>query len=107
MPPGNPAAGIRATRLPAAMRAIASPTAPAVRARQSAHQRVEHHRTERIGWVRAAVLGANDGIVATASLLIGVAAAGAPREVAQCLPLAAVTVKTRLRLRRCRASAKR
>jgi len=38
---------------------------------------VERHRTERIGWLRAAVLGANDGIVSTASLLIGVAAANA------------------------------
>ncbi len=37
----------------------------------------ERHRTERIGWLRAAVLGANDGIVSTASLLVGVAAAGA------------------------------
>jgi vacuolar iron transporter family protein len=36
----------------------------------------EHHRTHRIGWLRAAVLGANDGIVSTASLVIGVAAAG-------------------------------
>ena len=36
----------------------------------------ERHRTERIGWLRAAVLGANDGIVSTASLIIGVAAAG-------------------------------
>ena len=36
----------------------------------------ERHRTDRIGWLRAAVLGANDGIVSTASLLIGVAAAG-------------------------------
>ena len=35
----------------------------------------EWHRTERIGWLRAAVLGANDGIVSTASLVIGVAAA--------------------------------
>jgi len=35
----------------------------------------EHHRTERIGWLRAAVLGANDGIVSTASLIVGVAAA--------------------------------
>jgi vacuolar iron transporter family protein len=39
----------------------------------------ESHRTERIGWLRAAVLGANDGIVSTASLLIGVAAANAGR----------------------------
>jgi vacuolar iron transporter family protein len=35
----------------------------------------EHHRTHRIGWLRAAVLGANDGIVSTASLIVGVAAA--------------------------------
>jgi VIT1/CCC1 family predicted Fe2+/Mn2+ transporter len=37
----------------------------------------EHHRTSSIGWMRAAVLGANDGIVSTASLIVGVAAAGA------------------------------
>ncbi|MEG8017855.1 VIT family protein [Sphingomonas faeni] len=36
----------------------------------------ERHVTDRIGWLRAAVLGANDGIVSTASLIIGVAAAG-------------------------------
>ena len=36
---------------------------------------IERHRTERIGWLRAAVLGANDGIVSTASLVVGVAAA--------------------------------
>lgn len=35
----------------------------------------ERHRTHRIGWLRAAVLGANDGIVSTASLVVGVAAA--------------------------------
>ena len=35
----------------------------------------EHHRTRRIGWLRAAVLGANDGIISTASLVLGVAAA--------------------------------
>ena len=39
----------------------------------------ERHRTDRIGWLRAAVLGANDGIVSTASLLLGVAAAGSDR----------------------------
>ncbi len=39
----------------------------------------ELHRIERIGWLRAAVLGANDGIVSTASLLVGVAAASAGR----------------------------
>ena len=38
---------------------------------------IERHRTQRIGWLRAAVLGANDGIVSTASLIVGVAAAGA------------------------------
>src|SRR3569623_190678 len=35
----------------------------------------EHHRTDRIGWLRAAVLGANAGIVTTASLILGVATA--------------------------------
>ncbi len=39
----------------------------------------ETHRAERIGWLRAAVLGANDGIVSTASLIVGVAAAGTGR----------------------------
>ncbi len=39
----------------------------------------EKHRTHRIGWLRAAVLGANDGIVSTASLIVGVAAANANR----------------------------
>ena len=39
----------------------------------------ERHRTDRIGWLRAAVLGANDGIVSTASLLLGVAAAHGAR----------------------------
>ena len=38
---------------------------------------IERHRSHRIGWLRAAVLGANDGIVSTASLVVGVAAAGA------------------------------
>jgi len=42
---------------------------------RSVHRHIEHHRTDRIGWLRAAVLGANDGIVSTASLLLGVAAA--------------------------------
>lgn len=39
----------------------------------------EHHHTHRSGWLRPAVLGANDGIVSTASLLIGFIAAHAPR----------------------------
>lgn len=38
---------------------------------------IERHKTARIGWLRAAVLGANDGIVSTASLMVGVAAASA------------------------------
>lgn len=40
---------------------------------------VERHRVERAGWLRAAVLGANDGIVSTASLVVGVASADAAR----------------------------
>jgi VIT1/CCC1 family predicted Fe2+/Mn2+ transporter len=40
----------------------------------------ERHRSDRIGWLRAAVLGANDGIVSTASLVVGVAAAEATRQ---------------------------
>lgn len=39
----------------------------------------ERHRSERIGWLRAAVLGANDGILSTASLVVGVAASEAGR----------------------------
>ena len=38
---------------------------------------LERHRMSRIGWLRAAVLGANDGIVSTSSLILGVAASGA------------------------------
>ena len=40
-------------------------------------RQAEQHRTQRIGWLRAAVLGANDGIVSTASLVLGVASAHA------------------------------
>ncbi len=43
----------------------------------TSRRHAERHRTDRIGWLRAAVLGANDGIVSTASLLVGVAAANA------------------------------
>lgn len=39
----------------------------------------ERHRFDRIGWLRAAVLGTNDGILSTASLVVGVAASGAAR----------------------------
>ena len=41
----------------------------------------ERHRTQHVGWLRAAVLGANDGIVSTASLVLGVAAANGVREI--------------------------
>jgi len=34
----------------------------------------EHHRSDRIGWLRASVMGANDGIVSVASLILGVGA---------------------------------
>jgi VIT1/CCC1 family predicted Fe2+/Mn2+ transporter len=44
------------------------------------HQSGERHFVHRIGWLRAAVLGANDGIVSTASLVVGVAAASADRD---------------------------
>lgn len=40
---------------------------------------LERHRTDRIGWLRAAVLGANDGIVSTSSMVLGVAAASETR----------------------------
>lgn len=40
---------------------------------------IERHRTEHIGWLRAAVLGANDGLISTASLIVGVAASGTGR----------------------------
>src|SRR5690606_38165938 len=41
---------------------------------------IERHRSHRAGWLRAAVLGANDGIVSTAALVLGVAAADTSRE---------------------------
>lgn len=40
---------------------------------------IERHRTAHIGWLRAAVLGANDGLISTASLVVGVAASGTTR----------------------------
>src|SRR5687768_5932533 len=48
--------------------------------RRPAMPKAEKHYANRIGWLRAAVLGANDGIVSTASLVVGVAAASAVRE---------------------------
>jgi VIT1/CCC1 family predicted Fe2+/Mn2+ transporter len=50
---------------------------PAVSRRLMAHE--EHHYIHRAGWLRAAVLGANDGLISTASLIVGVAAAAADR----------------------------
>jgi VIT1/CCC1 family predicted Fe2+/Mn2+ transporter len=44
---------------------------------EDVYRRNLEHRTHRAGWLRAAVLGANDGLVSTASLMIGVAAAKA------------------------------
>jgi vacuolar iron transporter family protein len=41
------------------------------------HSHPENHRVDRVGWLRAAVLGANDGIISTSSLIVGVAAASA------------------------------
>lgn len=50
----------------------------------------ERHRTQHTGWLRAAVLGANDGIVSTASLVLGVAASGASPQVILVTGLAAL-----------------
>ena len=47
---------------------------------EKSHLPHEVHRSERIGWLRAAVLGANDGIVSTASLIVGVAAANSSHQ---------------------------
>ncbi|MEO7999791.1 MAG: VIT family protein [Gemmatimonadaceae bacterium] len=41
---------------------------------------IERHRAAHVGWLRAAVLGANDGLISTASLIVGVAASGASRQ---------------------------
>ena len=48
-------------------------------ARTGAQRHHERHRSERSGWLRAAVLGANDGLLSTAGLVVGVASAGAAR----------------------------
>jgi hypothetical protein len=47
----------------------------------------EHHHNSRSGWLRAAVLGANDGIVSTASLVLGVTSAGADHRTIRVLPV--------------------
>jgi len=58
-------------------------------ARISTTRHAERHRSDRIGWLRAAVLGANDGIVSTASLVVGVAAAQASPQPKQNLSILA------------------
>ncbi len=55
------------------------------------HTHFERHRTSRAGWLRAAVLGADDGILSTASLMIGVSAAGAARHAVLTAGLAGLT----------------
>src|SRR5690349_18141101 len=66
MPPrGRNPAGVPIFPIP--IRAMTRPSHP------------ERHYTQRIGWLRAAVLGANDGIVSTAALVVGVAAAESGR----------------------------
>jgi VIT1/CCC1 family predicted Fe2+/Mn2+ transporter len=52
-------------------------SAPFPKSQYMPRRHSEHHKTARIGWLRAAVLGANDGIVSTGSLIVGVAAASA------------------------------
>lgn len=54
----------------------------------------ESHRGARIGWLRAAVLGANDGTISVASLVVGVAAAGAPQNSILLTGVAAVVAGT-------------
>ena len=51
----------------------------------------ERHRTAHIGWLRAAVLGANDGLISTASLVIGVAASGTSRSAVLIAGIAGLT----------------
>ncbi|MGN7917067.1 VIT1/CCC1 transporter family protein [Lysobacter antibioticus] len=53
-----------------------TPRSPSAQAEARRRHR-ETHRSERVGWLRAAVLGANDGIVSVAGLVVGVAASGA------------------------------
>ncbi len=67
----------------------------------------EQHRSHRIGWLRAAVLGANDGIVSTASLIVGVTAAASSRQEVLVAGMAGLVagVWARWRWRSLRASA--
>ena len=72
--------------------------------KRSPHKAAERHRSERAGWLRAAVLGANDGIVSTASLVVGVAAAQAdPRQVLTFWAMGREAEEPRHRPRRSRA----
>ncbi len=58
------------------------------------HSHIEFHSGARIGWLRAAVLGANDGTISVASLLVGVAAAGAPQSSILLTGIAAIVAGT-------------
>src|SRR4051812_37476242 len=71
-PPARPPTGFR---LSAAHRGTVSPAAASC----PSMRQPERHLSHRSNWLRAAVLGANDGIVSTASLVLGVAASGATR----------------------------
>ena len=54
-----------------------SPAVPGSALPHDHHHHVEQHKSQRSGWLRAAVLGANDGLVSTAALIVGVASSGA------------------------------
>ena len=64
---------------PSRIRSAAATTIGAVLPYPARAPHPERHRTDRIGWLRAAVLGANDGILSTASLILGVVAANGTR----------------------------
>jgi VIT1/CCC1 family predicted Fe2+/Mn2+ transporter len=53
-----------------------SPPVPGTDLPADHHHHVEEHKSHRAGWLRAAVLGANDGVVSTAALIVGVASSG-------------------------------
>jgi VIT1/CCC1 family predicted Fe2+/Mn2+ transporter len=55
---------------------------------------IETHHKERIGWLRAAVLGANDGLISTSSLIVGVAAAGPSRSAIMLAAIAGLAAGT-------------
>ena len=81
--------------IPRTLRTPAPPTAGGYAGGMFAHsgsysRHPERHRTQRVGWLRAAVLGANDGIVSVAGVVVGVAASGAGAEVILATGVAAV-----------------